>query len=266
MGSISGIEARPDWYRDAFHAGTASLPRSEHTEEDVDLVLAALEPPPGARILDLACGAGRHAIELARRGFEVVGVDISAELIEVAVAEAELQEVDTEFIQADLRDLTFADEFEVVLNLHDGAIGYFEDDEQNHRTFETIARALRGGGRNLAQVPSASFAGEHVPERTWKLGSKQIELLERRWSEDERYAEGDLLVILLDDPGAGLAPITFRQRIYTLGELFETYASVGMTLREVIDDSSLRPPGEPSDAGREISLVAEKGWEGDFGA
>jgi 2-polyprenyl-3-methyl-5-hydroxy-6-metoxy-1,4-benzoquinol methylase len=93
-----------------------------------------LAPASGSRILDLGCGSGHHALELARRGFSVIGVDISQNLIlyakEVAFAEEEStgEPVDAQFLWSDLRELDYAGEFDVVLNLHDGAIGYLEED------------------------------------------------------------------------------------------------------------------------------------------
>ena len=68
MEQASATEVPQDWYRSAFPAShTLARPWAEQTEGEIDRVVAILRPPEGARVLDLACGTGRHSIELARR-------------------------------------------------------------------------------------------------------------------------------------------------------------------------------------------------------
>ena len=93
--------------------------------------------------LDLACGFGRHSLEFARRGYEVIGVDITKDYVEYANEQAEKEQLDASFIGTDIRALTFENEFDVVLNMADGAIGYLEDDEENKKIFAVVARALK---------------------------------------------------------------------------------------------------------------------------
>src|SRR4051794_24654846 len=95
MGEAGATEIPQDWYRSAFPVShTVSRPWAEQTEPEIDRALAMTHPPEGARVLDIACGTGRHSIELATRGFEVVGVDIAEDLLEIAVGEAELKSVE----------------------------------------------------------------------------------------------------------------------------------------------------------------------------
>jgi SAM-dependent methyltransferase len=193
-------EVPMNWYMDGFsQPSTALLPWTDDPEGDVDRVLQILGPRPGARILDLACGGGRHTVELASRGFEMVGVDVSSCQLEIGVAGLEDQEgwmrFRLEYLEADLRDLECEAEFDVVLNLNGGAVGYFENDLENRRTFETISRSLRRGGRTLMQLPNVGYAESRLPARTWTEGRWTIELLERHWNPDERYVEGTMTPI-----------------------------------------------------------------------
>ncbi len=84
------------------HIDAAFLP---HTPQEVDFIERALGVKPAARILDLGCGAGRHAIELALRGYRVTGIDISPWLLEVARQRAAEAGVDVAFVQGSLADL-----------------------------------------------------------------------------------------------------------------------------------------------------------------
>ena len=101
----------------------------ECTNEETDFVIQALGLHGDERILDLACGFGRHTLELARRGYSVVGVDFTEAYIEHARSVAQEEQLDSaEFLLADVLEVSFHEEFDVVLNMADGAIGYLGTD------------------------------------------------------------------------------------------------------------------------------------------
>lgn len=230
---MTQVEVPQDWYTRGFPLETAQMPWADRTVAEVDRAMAMLKPQGGERVLDLACGIGRHALELRRRGFEVVGVDISAELLGLAERDAAEQGLDVSFVEADLRELDLEDEFDVVLSLNDGAVGYFETDEENYRTFEVVARALRSGGGHLMQLPNVLHAEKHLPQRTWIAGDATIELSDHHWNAETRYLEGSTVPIRIGEVFEELAPIPFRQRLYSVEELEEIYGSVGMRLANV---------------------------------
>src|SRR6266487_5656677 len=130
MEQAGTIEVKPDWYREAFPPEeTTKRPWADRTEAEVDRALSMLGAAGSERVLDLACGTGRHSLELARRGFPVVGVDISPELLAIAESDAAEQSLEAAFVKVDLREMDFDDEFDIVLSLNDGAVGYFETEE-----------------------------------------------------------------------------------------------------------------------------------------
>jgi SAM-dependent methyltransferase len=247
-------EIPQDWYATAFDGSTADMAWTERTVSEVDRALKMLKPAGGERILDLACGSGRHSHELARRGFAVVGADISPELIEIARGAEPGGEVG--FIEGDLRELELEAEFDIVLNLNDGAIGYFETEVENRRTFEVIARALRPGGRNLIQLPNVLYAQKHLPQRSWIPGSTMVELVEHRWNKRNRCMEGAMIPIRFGEVLEELAPIEFRQRLYDVEELRELYDGVGMRLETVFHGNGR--PRDPSHSQFEIFVEAVK--------
>jgi len=247
-----------DWYETAFTGMSADMAWTERTGSEIDRALTMLRPEGGERILDLACGTGRHSLELVRRGFSVVGVEIGEELVEIANKDAEEQGLEAEFVQGDLRELEFDAEFDIVLNLNDGAVGYFETDEENHRTFEVISRALKPGGQNLIQVPNVLYARSHLPQRSWIPSSTMIELVEHRWNKKDRYMEGAMIPLKFGEVLEGLDKrIEFRQRLYTVDELREVYDSVGMTLERIFHGNGR--PKEPTESQFEIFAAARKG-------
>ncbi len=255
--SVLAKEIPQDWYATAFGGASAEMAWTERTESEVNRALNMLRPRGGERILDLACGSGRHSIELARRGFTVVGADISAELIAIAKHEAAAEPgLEVGFVEADLRQLDFEAEFDLVLNLNDGAVGYFESEEENHRTFAVISRALRPGGRNLVQLPNVLYARQNLPQRSWIPSSTMVELVEHRWNKSDSYLEGIMIAARFGDVLENLDGIEFRQRLYTADELRQVYASVGMELTNVFNGSGKRR--EPTPKQFEVFFEAAK--------
>jgi SAM-dependent methyltransferase len=245
-----------DWYADAFDAASAEMAWTDRTGPEVDRVAKILQTQGSERVLDMACGSGRHSLELRRRGFEVVGTDISSDLIEIARRDAADADLEVEFVEADLRALDYEDEFDLVLNLNDGAIGYLESDEENRRSFEVIARALKPGGRNLVQLPNVLYARERLPQRSWIPASSMIELVEHRWNKKAKRLEGLMVAARFGEVLENLDGIEFSQRLYSVEELRDIYASVGMELLRVYNGSGR--PKEPKASQFEIFVEARK--------
>ena len=259
-GSAQLSERVPDdWYRSAYPPEMDKLPWAQKTSSEVDRLITMLRPEGHERILDLACGTGRHTLELARRGFSVVGVELLEANVEVAKETAEAQSFKApppEFVQADLRDLQFREEFDLVLSLNDGAIGYFESESENHRTFEVISTALRSSGRHLLQIANVLHAETHMPVKGSIPGPAVIELIDHRWNSQTRCLEGTTTSVPVGQAPEQFDPIPFRKRLYSVAELREIYASVGMTLTNVFQGSGHR--GKPKAKQYEVFVEALK--------
>ena len=152
------------WFEDvADHLGGAYLRYSftKGTEQEVDFLVGCLELAPGGRVLDVGCGPGRHAHALARRGIEVVGVDISERFVALARAGAP-EGTPVTFERADARSLRFDSEFEAVISLCQGAFGLSDGGgdsslDPDRAVLDGMARALRPGGRLALSAFSAYF-------------------------------------------------------------------------------------------------------------
>jgi 2-polyprenyl-3-methyl-5-hydroxy-6-metoxy-1,4-benzoquinol methylase len=109
------------------------------------------------RILDIGCGTGRHSIELARRGYHVTGVDLSASMLARAKEKAKAQNVTVDFHQKDARKLSFKNEFDLVIMLCEGAFPLMETDEMNYQILKNAARAIKGKGKLIFTTINGLF-------------------------------------------------------------------------------------------------------------
>ncbi|MDP9104338.1 MAG: class I SAM-dependent methyltransferase [Candidatus Eremiobacteraeota bacterium] len=145
----------PQWWVNGFEGAYLALYDSVLTpassEAQVATIMSTFDLRPPARVLDAACGQGRHAIAFARRGFTVVGVDFSSRLLQVADERARAAGHGVRFVQADMRELEFEEEFDLVVNLYT-AFGFFEDESDHERAVRAFVRALRPGGRLVLET------------------------------------------------------------------------------------------------------------------
>jgi 2-polyprenyl-3-methyl-5-hydroxy-6-metoxy-1,4-benzoquinol methylase len=170
----------PDWYdgffeRDWLDVVALEIP-VEQTRLQADFLLERLALPPGARILDLACGHGRIAIELARRGFRVSGLDLSPRSLALAVEAAESEGLAIEWIEADMRDVPTGG-YDCVLSLYT-AFGYFESEEENQRVLDATAAALAPGGQMLIDVVNLLGLAARYRQAFWEERSGGVLLLQ----------------------------------------------------------------------------------------
>ena len=109
----------------------------------IDTLTDHLNLPHGAKVLDLACGKGRHSAHLRKNGFEVVGIDLSEESI--ALAKEEFEQDGLEFYEHDMRELYWTEYFDLVVNLFT-SFGYFHSEADDQKTISSIADALKPEG------------------------------------------------------------------------------------------------------------------------
>jgi SAM-dependent methyltransferase len=137
------------WYKDWFQDENYSTVYAHRDECEaritVDLFERIIQPTQPLRILDLACGNGRHAIEFARRGHVVTGVDLSIRLLDIAREQAANEQRHVVFQRDNMRQLSFVNAFDAVVSLFT-SFGYFEDDSENNLVIASVSRALVPGG------------------------------------------------------------------------------------------------------------------------
>jgi len=152
------------WYQELFENYARTYDKEIYTQgtsQEVDFIEAEIRHNKTLRILDVGCGTGRHAIELAKRGYAVTGIDLSECQLERAREKAGQENVAVTFIQADARKLAFKNEFDVCIMLCEGAFPLMETDEMNFEILENVARALKAGGKFIFTTLNALFPLYH---------------------------------------------------------------------------------------------------------
>jgi ubiquinone/menaquinone biosynthesis C-methylase UbiE len=153
---------------------------TERTAQEAEFIRTQLGLQPGDRVLDLACGSGRHVLALAPYAASILGTDRTVSMIEQAkLAKREIGATNVEFEQQDMRELAFEGEFDAVYNYFT-AWGYY-DDKTNFDILRRVFRALRPGGRLLVEMLNRDAVMRRFRARDWNWvdGSTAV-LYERR--------------------------------------------------------------------------------------
>ena len=148
------------WYEEIFDNYAEGYDRevfTRGTSGEVDFIEAELGGDKAKRILDIGCGTGRHAIELAKRGYDVTGLDLSETLLNRAGQKAIAANVHVDFVRADARNFHFDGKFDLAIMICEGAFPLMETDEMNFLILENAARALKPGGKLILTTLNALF-------------------------------------------------------------------------------------------------------------
>ncbi|MEJ7599087.1 MAG: methyltransferase domain-containing protein [Kofleriaceae bacterium] len=167
------------WFVDLFdedYLRTLPFLTPQATQAEAEFVINAMGLTPGAQVLDVGCGYGRHAMELAARGFHVVGLDLSTPLLVRGGEESQRRGLQINFVRGDMRELDFEAQFDAAYCLF-STFGYF-DDETNKKTIANIARALKPGGRVLIEILNRDYLITDLPTRVWWEGDGCVVLEE----------------------------------------------------------------------------------------
>jgi len=256
-----------DWW--AYHyrvVHRAQIPGISQWDDDlVDMIVEVLELEPGDRVLDLACGSGEHAWRLAKRGLEVVGVDIAPSLVAHCRERAAEEGVTTaRFQQGDMRELAYDGEFDAVLLLS-GSFGFF-DDATNEEVLARLARALRPavpesghpGGRVLIDVFDPTRMVVHPPRRSWSHYGGGYGLRTTWWEPESCTYASEYLFI--DTEGTlNTSAEQERIRVYAVPEWRGLLTGAGLTLTHALADTKLPLVPYDRDHYGNLVIVGQRG-------
>jgi SAM-dependent methyltransferase len=221
---------RRPWWEELFSEDfvRANFKLSEaQVRREVNFIEESLGVAPGGIVLDLGCGAGYHAVELASRGYGVVGYDLSLYQLALAAEVAQERDQKINFLQGDMREMAFEEMFDGVFSWNT-TFGYFEE-EKNLNVAQRVFRALKPGGMFLVDVINRDYAAAQSPSSLWYEGDACVCMDDM--SVD--FFTSRLRVkrsIILDD--GRTREVNYSIRLYSLHELGKLLHDVGFRVTE----------------------------------
>lgn len=227
-----------DWYRRTFSGDYLWLYAHRSDREAQRQISTALKLLPfarGQRVLDLACGAGRHVIALARRGARVTGVDLSPDLLKNARERIKKKDVHATLVRRDMRNLEYIDRFDGVM-MWFTSFGYFPDKRDDKRVLQNVSAALKPNGWWWIDLPHPVWLRNNlIPEsnRTVTGPHGRAAVIETRRIYKGRVQKKTRVV-----DAAGEKTFYEDVRLYYPEEFAGMIKSVGLTAHGVLGDYS----------------------------
>lgn len=218
-----------EWFERFFGEDYLRFDRHEDTLAEVEFLERVLGLTPGGKILDLCCGYGRHAVELAQRGHCVSGFDLSAPLLRVGQRAAAARGVPVLWTRGDMRRLPYRAEFDGAISMFT-SLGYFEEEADNYHALGAISQALRPGGRFVIETVNRDFLVKHFSPVGWSRCRDMLVLEERSF--DVVRSRSQVRVTLLERGTA--TRLSHSIRVYGFKELEMLLASVGLVTLDVL--------------------------------
>jgi SAM-dependent methyltransferase len=222
------VDVEQDWYEGWFEGDwldqIALRFPPEQAVEAVDFIVERLGLEHGARVLDVACGHGRHANELARRGMRVTGVDASPRSLDIARETAAAEGLDVGFRELDMRELDYDGEFDAAICLFT-SFGFF-DEAGNQRVLDGVARALRPEGSFLIDVVNGLALFRFYKERPWEELDDDVLFVQEH--EYDALAGRNRSRWIFVRPDGTRSELRHSLRVYTPVELAERLRVAGL--------------------------------------
>jgi len=217
------------WFDSVFYHQLYSNRSEKEARDFIDVLLDELTPPANASMLDLGCGAGRHAKYLASKAFKVTGLDLSASSIRTA----KKFESNLHFARHDMRNPFGKNSFDYVFNFFT-SFGYFKNEEENHQVIRNVYDALKPGGLLVLDYLNVVVAGQgQLAQETKEIDGIVYHIT--RWM-DEKFIYKKIVI----DNMAGV-PSEFIEQVakFDLNDFDYLFDRNGLQLEKVYGDYSL---------------------------
>lgn len=241
---------KKEWFEAWFDSPYYHLLYKGHNEQEarnsLDNLLSAMGLKPGARIMDLACGKGRHSRYLAEKGFFVTGLDISEKSIAFA---RQFESEQLEFYQHDMRKAFRTNYFDGILNMFT-SFGYFKTDREHQQALLSISQNLKPGGLLLLDYFSSPWVRANlVPSESKTVEGVTFQL--RKWIDHNRVYKN----IAFDHEGQA-SEFTESVRLFELADFEQMFAQVNLKIIRQFGAYDLSPYNAAES--KRLILVAEK--------
>jgi SAM-dependent methyltransferase len=197
----------------------------------INKIVAHLNPPAGDFALDIACGKGRHSIQLASKGLDVTGIDLS----EFSIADAKEYENDKlHFFVHDMRLPFWINYFHYAFNLFT-SFGYFRTRREHENSIRTISQSLKPGGIFVIDFLNVHYAEDHLVHQS-EIELEGVNFVLTKWFDENHFYKK---IIIEDDKLK--EPLEYLEKVtkFSLGDFTEMLAYHQMQVQEVFGDYSL---------------------------
>ncbi len=216
------------WFSNKYYLEIYSHRDEKEARDIVNLIQRYVPLSAHDKVLDVCCGAGRHSIELARRGYNVTGFDLSSYLISQAkesLSSAKETNLQVEFMIKDMKDFSFANAFDMAINVFT-SFGYFESDEDNFKVFENVYKSLKQGGYFVFDFINPdnlrkTLVGESEDEYDG------VKILQKRYIENN-FVYKDIYI--------GEDKYTERLRLYSTDDINAIFKTLGFNVMQTFGD------------------------------
>ena len=231
---------QPEWFASWFDSSHYQrlYAHRDHAEAGrfVDALVNRLRPANGAKALDLGCGAGRHARQLASHGMNVTGLDLSEASIRTARS---FEHPRLRFACHDMRRPFGDDAFDYAFNLFT-SFGYFDDPADHLAVVGNMARSLKAGGRLVLDYLNVGYAeAREIPSETVERDGSTYDI--SRWNDAGHFFKR---IVVYD--GHSAAPLQHVERVakFSRHDFELMFALYGMAVEDVYGDYQLSPYDE----------------------
>ncbi len=236
LGPVSDLERHlpTEWWRTLFNSLYLEtdgdvVENDRNTEQEIDLLVRSAGLEPNDRILDLCCGQGRHALELARRGFkQVTGIDRSRYLVRLARKRARQRGLQVSFHEGDARKFRVPESSFHCVCILGNSFGYFDREEDDLAVLAAVKRALSSGGTLVMDLTDGEWMRSHFEARSWEwIDQNHFVCRERGLAGDgERLISRE--VVVHAERGV-IADQFYAERLYSRERIQALLESVGFT-------------------------------------
>jgi SAM-dependent methyltransferase len=219
------------WFNSPYYHQLYFNRNHEEAAAFIDLLLKHLQPNPGAKMLDVACGKGRHALQLAQNGFDVTGIDLS----EDSILEAKQHENDQlHFYIHDMRLPFRIHYYDYVFNFFT-SFGYFRTQRENDAAIRTMAQSLKSNGKLIIDFLNVHYAEDHTQHRSEQQIGDTTYLITKWYDETHFYKKIEVINEELKEP------LIYTEKVQklTLGDFTEMLAFQKLQIKEVFGDYQL---------------------------